>query len=116
MKNLHDNLISLLEENDITVHGPYSQGDEQYVELEWYSPEGEDVLATIFYDGSDAGFISEYELYALDFDPDEHAEMWIDRRGENGVPCSIRALLDDAEAIQNKLTGMIDLLRHCEIY
>ena len=32
--------------------------------------------------------------------------MWVEHRGENGVPNSIRELIDDADAIQ----GMLDEL------
>ena len=30
-----------------------------------------------------------------DYDPDEHVEMWIPYRGKNGMPKSIRTLLND---------------------
>ena len=42
-------------------------------------------------------FIRQFESYAEDFDAEEHAEMWIEGRGKNGVPDSIKDLLEDAE-------------------
>lgn len=37
--------------------------------------------------------------------------MWIEARGEvNGVPESIRELIEDAEAIQEMLDGLADAL------
>lgn len=70
------------------------------IELEKYSPEGEDFSFTIYvYDGR------EYWAEVLDawgdFDPDERANMWY---GQNrGEPASLRVLLDDAEAIKDML-------------
>ena len=46
--------------------------------------------------------------YAAEFDADEHAEMWVDKRGQNGVPNSIRALIDDADAIQEMLDELAE--------
>lgn len=46
--------------------------------------------------------------YAADFDADEHAEMWVEFRGKNGVPNSIRALIDDADAIQEMLDELAE--------
>ena len=45
-------------------------------------------------------FYREFKNYCYNFDPDEHAEMWIKFRGKNGVPGSIRALIDDADAMR----------------
>ena len=70
------------------------------IELEKYSPEGDDFSFTIYvYEGR------EYWAEVLDawgdFDPDEHANMWY---GQNrGEPASLRVLLDDAEAIKDML-------------
>ena len=36
--------------------------------------------------------------------------MWVDGRGKNGVPSTIRELLVDAEAIQKHLTETADAL------
>lgn len=41
----------------------------------------------------------EYEV----FDVDEHVELWIGSRGKNGVPATVRELLEDAEAIERML-------------
>ena len=100
---LNEKTIAILEENDITVSERYEQDGEYYREIEFYSPEGEDVLETIWYDGTDDGFIEGFRQLADNFDADEHAEMWIDGRGKRGIPDSVRALIDDAENIKDTL-------------
>ena len=115
MKKLHDSILDVLEENDFSVCSIDEQSGEWVAELEWYSPAGEDVIATIWFDGSDADFIRSFRDYAEDFDAEEHAAMWINSRGENGVPDSIRDLLDDADAIDAKLCEVARYLESAEV-
>lgn len=98
-------IVKILNEKDFSVIGEITdEGNRGYsVELETYSPEGEDVIVDIFYDGSADDFVRQFREYAADFDPDDHVELWIDCRGERGVPESIRALMDDAEEIKRIL-------------
>lgn len=111
---LNEKTISILEENDITVSERYEQDGEYYREIEFYSPEGEDVCETIWYDGTDDGFIEAFRQLADNFDADEHAEMWINNRDVSGVPDSVRALIDDAENIKDILLDVAEKLEGIE--
>ena len=72
--------------------------------FEWYSDEGEDMVDEI---DLDIDFTDKdlyklfYELYE-NFDVDEHVEPLVEMRGTNGVPSSIKVLVDDAEMIEQK--------------
>lgn len=77
-------------------------------EFEQYTPENEDFIFTV--DGDDV--VSEVNVYARDFDPDEHVMMWADQAGRDGVP-DIRRLIDDADAIKTMLRALSDELRSC---
>ena len=70
------------------------------VELEKYSPAGEDFSFVVKADG----FVENVKEYAAGFDVDEHIEMWImaKRSGTQGVP-SARELVHDAEDIDKML-------------
>lgn len=104
---LANSIIEVLENNDWRLCGEITeQGGNFYVEIETFSPCGENVVETVWFDGTDVGFINGVINCACDFDADEHAEMWVEHRGKNGVPNSIRELIDDADAIQ----GMLDEL------
>lgn len=76
------------------------------VELESWSPAGENIVVDI--EGKDIP--AEVAEYAEDFDPDEHAEMWVEGRGKRGVPSSIRELIDDANDIKEMLKTLADAL------
>ena len=75
-------------------------------ELESWSPAGEDIVFDI--EGKDIP--AEVAEYAEDFDPDEHAEMWVEHRGRGGCPSTIRELVDDADAIKEMLKMLADAL------
>lgn len=75
------------------------------VELEKYSPAGEDFIFTVEVED----FAREVWKYAEDFDVDEHIMLFAESTGKNGVP-SIRQLCDDAEEIKKMLDELADAL------
>ena len=77
------------------------------VELEKYSPAGEDFSFVVEADG----FVENVKEYAAGFDVDEHIEMWImaKRSGTQGVP-SARELVHDAEDIDKMLRELATAL------
>lgn len=83
-----------------------------YVEMKKYSPLGEDYSMIIYFDKEDSvnTFMDGLKEYYLTFDPDDHAAMWIENRGKNGTPDSIRDLLDDAENIKEMIGELIRYL------
>lgn len=80
------------------------------VEIENYSPAGEDLIVCVEVENFPE---SVYE-YARDFDVDEHAEMWVEHRGEGGCPSSVREIIDDADAIKEMLEELADRLAEVE--
>ncbi len=80
-----------------------------YLELSGCSPEGEDLSGEcIWFDGTDEGLKTALAEHAASFDPDEHAELYVNMRGQNGVPNSIRDLIEDADAIKQMLQDLSD--------
>ena len=104
MKDLSKRVLNKLLDNDFTVTFVGKQREEYVAEIETYSPAGEDVLITIWYDGTTKDFIREFARYADDFDAEEHAAGWYG--ANNGEPDSLRELLDDADAIKTMLCDM----------
>lgn len=112
---LSKNIIEVLEVKDWNIYDNTEYDGRYYVEIENYSPEGENLIETVWFDGTDSGFIKGVRELANNFDPEEHAEMWIKGRGKNGVPESIRDLLDNAEAIKEMLEELADALEKIDI-
>lgn len=91
MPELRQEYVDILEKREWSVSG-YT--DEGKVELEWWSPAGEDFLVCVNVEN----FPDEILDYSDDFDPDEHIEMWVEARanGRQDVP-GARRLAKDAE-------------------
>ena len=90
-----------------------TEGDIE-IEIENWSPEGENIIETISFDGNPKGLIKTLKENAESFDVDNHVEMWIEGRGKNGVPETARELVEDAEAIQEMLNDLYNAV--FEIY
>ena len=61
-------------------------------------PNGEDLIIETTRDS----LVDDLRAEAENFDPDEHAEMWVESRGTRGVPESLSTLVEDAKEIQEK--------------
>ena len=108
MSSLMNALVEAAEQIDWSVHI-----ENDCIEFEKYSPAGEDFLFTITGNEEDE-VVEKVREYAYDYDPDEHAEMWVESRGKRGVPDSIRTLIDDADAIKEMLFELVEELRKVE--
>ena len=98
MIKLSNTIAEILEYNGFSYNEVEEQDGKYYIELNNGTPEGEDWWETLWFDGTEEGFIKEFTDRANSFDVDEEAEVWIEARGNvRGVPDSIRDLLDDAE-------------------
>jgi len=104
---LDDKYIEACEKLDWTVR----EGDDDTVDLEKYSPAGEDFCFYV----SIEHFAEEVREYAAYFDIDAHIEMWIEARhnGMSGVP-STRELVKDAEDIDTMLKELAEAVTKAE--
>lgn len=114
--NLNDRIVKVLEENDYRLTDVSKQDGEFTAEIETYSPAGEDVIITVWFDGTDEGFVDAFAEYSNDFDVDDHVSLWVDMRGTHGVPGTIKELMEDAEAIKEGLAAMAGRLRDVMAY
>lgn len=110
ISSVQDIIDYLTDECNVRVH----QYDKEW-ELEFWSDLGEDVVVYIEHDNTTQSIIDGINEYADNFDAEEHAEVWIDRRGRNGVPNSVRDLIEDAESIKSFLTDIANELSNAHI-
>lgn len=108
MKKIEKRYLEVLEKHGWAVSGYMGDGR---VELEKYSPAGEDFSICVGVENLPA----EVREYAAGFDIDEHIEMWIlaKRSGTRGVP-STRELVHDAEDIDKMLQEVSAALSRVE--
>ena len=95
---LKKSILTILEKNNFSVSKVLEEDLNTYsVEISQYTPAGEDWFEIISFNGSMKDFILELSNRAFEFDVDDEAEIWIERRGHNNVPSSIETLIEDAK-------------------
>lgn len=104
-KKLKRKYLKILEKQGWNVCGYTDDGG---VEIEKYSPAGEDFVMCVAVED----FPEAVMEYYRDFDVDEHIEMWAEtrRNGGRNIP-SIRRLAVDAEEIDKMLQELAMALR-----
>lgn len=107
-----ENLLDKAEELDWSYNLYKEDDGRTYAEMEKYSPLGEDFSMIIDFSEENPAdtFMNDLKGYYSGFDSEEHAEMWIENRGKNGTPDSIRDLLDDAKDIKEMIGELIRYL------
>lgn len=109
---------TIYQEPEGTYNG-WHYNERNYVELEKYSPAGEDFSMIIDFDMADPvdSFLDKLKEYSEDFDVDEHVEMWLPSRGKGGCPGSISELVEDAESIKDMIVELEEVLdsQHTEV-
>lgn len=88
-------ILDALADNDWK---PYIDTDDNSIELEWYSPAGEDFMLS-FNVKDDDDFLSQLFDAYMNFDTERHA---VENYGMREAP-GLRVLLDDAEAIEGEI-------------
>ena len=107
---LSDKIIEVVEKEEFSIGEVGKQNEEYYVDINQYTPCGEDWWEVIWFDGTDKGFIKGVRARYENFDVDEEVEPYIECRGENGVPSSIKDLVEDGEWKKEKLGELKDEL------
>lgn len=80
-----------------------------YALLEQSTPLGEDWCLEFIYKNI-ADLVNQIIEYSYNYDADDEAEVYINIRGKNGVPSSIRDLIEDADWKGEKLKELCDAL------
>lgn len=92
-------IFDFLEDNGISADN-YQEGDGWETSLNFSSDLGEDFWFYINHNNTVEDFIDKFSEYAYDFEPEEHAETYIEIRGKHGVPNSAFDLIEDAKKIK----------------
>lgn len=104
---LNNRIIGIIEDCGFNLEEITKQDDKYYIEIGQYTPLGQDWHELIWFDGTDEGFINGIEERLYSFDIYEEAEVWIEARGTNGVPESIKELVEDQEWKEDKLDELV---------
>ena len=94
----------IIEEFGWQIHECNFAGGKKGYELEKHSPAGEDFIVSVEAE-TEEEFAENVRIYAAEFDPEEHIEMWAAAKydGKDSTIPSIKELVEDADAIDKML-------------
>ena len=77
----------------------------------WTDTAGQDIATEFDYDGTAEDFIEKFEKRAEGYDVDEEVELFVNMRGQNGVPNTVREILDDCQEAKDTLMNLASLIK-----
>ncbi len=77
----------------------------------WTDTAGQDIPTEFNFDGTPEGFIKEFVESAESYDVDNEVELFANMRGKQGVPDTIRELLDDCQEAKDTLLDIAKALK-----
>lgn len=101
----------------------------EYVKCDWHKDDGyigepwyglvefwtdtarQDIPTEIGFDGTAEDFVKQFCEAAENYDVDEEVELFVDMRGKNGIPNTVRELLDDCQEAKDTLMEIANKLK-----
>lgn len=91
---------------------PYLDGEAWYGLVEfWTDTADQDIPTEIYFNGTAEDFVEKFTERAENYDVDEEVELYMEMRGKNGVPDTIRELLDDCQEAKDTLMEIAEKLQ-----
>ena len=82
----------------------YDYEDNGYALIEfWTDTAGQDIPTEFEFDGTAEDFVEQFTECAENYDVDDKVELYVNMRGKNGVPNTVRELLDDCQEAKDTL-------------
>lgn len=78
------------------------------------SPAGSQIVFWVISNNSN-DFVAGVKAYAESFDVDDYVAFRVDKRGTDGVPSTVRAMVEDAEAIKAMLLDLANALSSASV-
>ncbi len=76
----------------------------------WTDKSGQDIPVEFEYDGTAEDFVEKFNNFAESYDVDAEVELYANMRGQNGVPSTVREILDSCEEAKKTLMEISDAL------
>ena len=77
----------------------------------WTDTAGQDIPTEFYFDGTAEDFVEKFCEAADCYDVDCEVEIFVDSRGKNGVPKTVREILDDCQEAKDTLIMIANKLK-----
>ena len=106
-EKIYDVLDKLSVRYDINYCGSETEAMIEF----WTDTVGQDIPTEFDYDGTPEDFVKQFTERAENYDVDEEVELYVNMRGKNGVPDTVRELLDDCQEAKDTLMEIAEKLQ-----
>lgn len=77
----------------------------------WTYTSRQDIPTEFDFDGTEEDFVKHFCEAAENYNVDDEVELFVDMRGKNGVPNTVRELLDDCQEAKDTLMDIAEKLK-----
>lgn len=106
-----EEIYDVLDNMNIKYDTNYCDSETEALIEFWTDTAGQDFPTEFDYDGSPEDFVEQFTERAENYDVDEEVELYVNMRGKNGVPNTVRELLDDCQEAKDTLMEIADKLQ-----
>lgn len=106
-----EEIYDVLDDMDVRYNTEYCGSKTEALIEFWTNTAGHDIPTEFDYDGSPEDFVKQFTESAENYDVDEEVELYINMRGKNGVPNTVRKLLDDCQEAKDTLMEIAEKLQ-----
>lgn len=101
-KEKWEQIETVLDDMSVNYNFGETEDDSALIEF-WTDTAGQDIPTEFDYDGTPEDFVKQFIERAENYDVDEEVELYVGMRGKNGVPNTVRKLLDDCQEAKDTL-------------
>lgn len=98
-----EKIYDVLDNMNIKYDTNYCGSETQALIEFWTDAAGQDIPTEFEYDGTPEDFVKQFTERAENYDVDEEVEVYVSMRGKNGIPNTVRELLDDCQEAKDTL-------------
>lgn len=106
-----EEIYDVLDDMNVKYNTNYCGSETEAIIEFWTDTAGQDIPTEFGYDGTPEDFVKQFTERAEMYDVDEEVEIYVGMRGKNGVPNTVRELLDDCQEAKDTLTEIADKLQ-----
>jgi len=98
-----EEIYDVLDSMNIKYDTNYCDSETEALIEFWTHTAGQDIPTEFDYNGSPEDFVKQFIEKAENYDVDEEVELFVNMRGKDGVPNTVRKLLDDCQEAKDIL-------------
>ena len=98
-----EQIYDVLDDMNVKYDTNYCDSETEALIEFWTDTARQDIPTEFDYDGTPEDFVKQFTESAENYDVDEEVELYVGMRGKNGVPNTVRELLDDCQEAKDTL-------------